>query len=98
MSPLKPQHLLWLLLPPLLILMQYQLWMGTGGIQENRRLHSSIQHLQAENARLRSRNSALSAEVADLKQGLAAVEAYARQEFGLIKPGERFYHLLPPSD
>ena len=37
----------------------------------------------------------LQAEVDDLKEGLAAIEARARSELGLIREGETYFQLLP---
>ena len=39
---------------------------------------------------MQARNSALEAEVRDLKNGYEAIEERARYELGLIKPGEVF--------
>ena len=44
--------------------------------------------------RLLQRNQALGADVLDLKHGDQAVEARARTELGLIKPGEMFYQVV----
>ena len=43
---------------------------------------------------LRSRNQALSAEVADLKSGLEAIEERARAELGMIDEDETFYQFV----
>lgn len=48
----------------------------------------------AENSQLRERNQALAAEVADLKQGVDAIEERARRELGMIKKGETFYQVI----
>ena len=47
---------------------------------------------------LQYRNDALAAEVEDLKSGEAAVEERARNELGMIKPGETFYRVVEPRD
>jgi cell division protein FtsB len=39
----------------------------------------------------------LEAEVADLKAGGPAIEAYARYTLGMIKPGETFYLVVDPT-
>jgi cell division protein FtsB len=52
----------------------------------------------AELADLRERNATLQAEVDDLRQGLEAIEARARTELGLIRPGETYFQLLPATE
>ena len=55
-----------------LLLLQYPLWFGSGGVFAVWRLHREIAAQQQENLRLKDRNQTLEAEVNDLKQGLAA--------------------------
>ena len=57
-------------------------------------LRVSVKAQADENAKLRQRNDALAADVRDLKHGDQAVEARARTELGLIKPGEIFYQVV----
>ena len=78
----------------LLLMLQYPLWFGDGGVASVWRLKEEVGAQQAENARLRERNQALEAEVEDLKQGLAAVEERARNELGMVKKGETFYQVI----
>ncbi|HEX7045067.1 MAG TPA: cell division protein FtsB [Burkholderiales bacterium] len=78
----------------LLVVLQYPLWLGSGGVLAVWRLQREIAEQRAENARLRERNQALAAEVVDLKQGLAAIEERARIELGMIKNGETFYQVI----
>ncbi len=80
----------------LLILLQYRLWVGDGGIMELRGLRGDIQRQEARNGTLTERNRALEAEVRDLKNGLDAVEERARVELGMIRDGETFYRVIPP--
>lgn len=80
----------------LLGLAQWGLWQGDGGLESLRALEAATQAQRMENDRLRERNRALAAEVADLKQGLAAVEELARSELGLVREGETFFHVLGP--
>ncbi len=78
----------------LLLLLQYRLWLGDGGVSELLRLKQDITQQQQENAGLRERNEALEAEVMDLKQGEAAVEERARRELGMIRRDETFYQAI----
>lgn len=91
MKFLNIQQLLWLLLPILLLWVQYQLWLGRGGLLENRQLQAEIRQRQQHNAQLQSRNALLNAEVEDLKHGFVTIEGYARRDLGMIKQGEVFY-------
>jgi len=81
----------------LLVALQVKLWLGEGGMRELHALRARVTAQQAENTRLKQRNQALSAEVQDLKHGQQAIEARARSELGLIKPGETFYQVVPAS-
>lgn len=47
-----------------------------------------------DNEQLVGRNALLYREIEDLNKGLAAVEELARNDLGMIKPGETFYRLL----
>lgn len=78
----------------LLVLLQYPLWLGSGGTLAVWELKREVAAQRTENARLRDRNQALAAEVIDLKQGLAAIEERARLDLGMIKKGETFYQVI----
>ncbi len=77
-----------------LVLLQYPLWFGSGGLYAVWELQHEITVQQAENAKLRERNAVLEAEVSDLKQGYAAIEQRARAELGMVKKGETFYQVI----
>ena len=78
----------------LLIALQYRLWFGDGSVQEVWRLRDEAKSTRTELLQLRSRNQALSAEVADLKSGLEAIEERARAELGMIDEDETFYQFV----
>ena len=82
-----------LVLVLLLIGLQLKLWSAHGGVHEVDALRVAIKKQTDENARLQQRNQALAADVSDLKHGDQAIEARARTELGLIKPGETFYQV-----
>lgn len=82
------------LLVILLIGLQVRLWFGDGSLQEVSRLRNEARDTQTELIRLRGRNQALAAEVADLKSGLDAIEERARAELGMIDPDETFYQFV----
>jgi cell division protein FtsB len=77
-----------------LIALQLKLWSGSGGMQSVDTLRVSVKKQTDDNAKLVQRNQAVGADVLDLKHGDQAVEARARTELGLIKPGEVFYQVV----
>lgn len=83
-----------LVLMLLLCGLQAKLWFGDGGMQETHALQQQLDQQMRKNRELAQHNAAFSAEVDSLKQGLGAVEAEARRELGLVKPGERFYQFI----
>jgi cell division protein FtsB len=85
-----------LILIALLIGLQVKLWVGDGGMRDLRAIRDRVSEQQAENEKLKQRNDALHADVEDLKHGQDAVEARARSQLGLMKPGEVFYQVVMP--
>ena len=57
-------------------------------MQEKR---SAVEHA---NAQARAVNEHLAAEVGDLKSGLEMVEEKARNELGMVKPGEIYVQVV----
>lgn len=78
----------------LLVLLQYVLWFGDGGLRDLWQLESQVAEQEAANEELEARNDALAAEVKDLKTGLEAAEARARLELGMIREDEVFYQVI----
>jgi cell division protein FtsB len=83
-----------LILILLLIGLQLKLWTGSGSMRDVDTLRVAVKKQADENAKLLQRNQAVGADVLDLKHGDQAVEARARTELGLIKPGEVFYQVV----
>jgi cell division protein FtsB len=83
-----------LILILLLIGLQIKLWSGNGSMRDVDSLRVAVKKQADENNRFQQRNQALAADVIDLKHGEQAVEARARNELGLIKPGETFYQVV----
>jgi len=84
----------WILLLLILIGLQSRLWIGEGSLAEFWLLEEKIEKQQIHNRLLEERNAVLKAEVADLKQGMEAIEERARSELGMIKQDETFYQIL----
>jgi cell division protein FtsB len=77
----------------LILAIQYPLWLGKGGWLRVSDVDRQLSAQTAKNERLEVRNSALSAEVKDLKQGTDAIEERARYELGMVKNDEVFFQL-----
>lgn len=90
----------WLALTLLLLLLalQYRLWVGDGSLAHVVRLQHEVEKQGLENDSLQQRNDILAAEVKALKSGLDAVEERAREDLGMIKPGETFFMLVEPEE
>jgi cell division protein FtsB len=86
--------LLAIALSALILLIQAPLWLGKGGWLRAWHVENDLGKQKAKNAQLEARNSALAAEVRDLKQGTEAVEERARYELGMIRHDEVFFHIV----
>jgi cell division protein FtsL len=64
---------------------------GDRGLMETLRARQQHQELAASIDRLRAENGRLREEVQRLSSDPAAIEALARQELGLIRPGELLF-------
>ena len=78
----------------LLAAVQYGVWFGHGGLRDVESTRKQIVEQTARNEQLEMRNRGLTAEVADLKDGLDAVEELARSEMGMVREGEVFFQLM----
>ena len=78
----------------LFVLLQYAIWAGKNSVLDVFALNSTLNELTEQNKKLRKRNDRLHAEVIDIKSRLSAIEARARSELGLIKPGETFFQII----
>jgi len=83
------------ILAGLLVALQYPLWIGKGSWMRVWELDRQLLAQKDTNARAKSRNEALDAEVRDLKQGHEALEERARYELGMIRKDETFYQVVP---
>lgn len=78
----------------ILVLLQWRLWVGDGGVQELTQLEQELAAQKAENEALQQRNQMLESEILDLKNGQEAVEERARSDLGMIREGETFYMVI----
>ncbi len=82
------------ILTALLVLLQYKLWFGQGNLGNVYRLRQEIAIQKRQNAMLEDRDSALAAQVKDLKTGTAAIDELARSRLGMIRKGDTFYQYV----
>jgi cell division protein FtsB len=83
-----------LVLIALIGLLQYPLWFGKGGWLQAWAVERQLKNQQGLNRTLTLRNSALDADVRDLKQGTDAIEERARSELGMIRDDEVFFQVV----
>jgi cell division protein FtsB len=83
-----------LILTALIALLQYPLWLGKGSWLKVWEIDQQLTRQHEINQKLQMRNAALDAEVRDLKQGHEAIEERARNELGMIKQNEIFFHIV----
>jgi len=89
-------RVLTLLLAALALLVQADLWLGKTSQPYVWGLQSQLTQQQAANDTARNRNSRITAEVNDLKEGLEMVEEKARGELGMVKADEILVQLTSP--
>jgi len=87
-------HLIIIALVILLFILQLDLWIGKGSMQEVWQLEKEIAIQEKENLRLKERNQALHEEVKDLKRGLEAIDERARTDMGMIHQDETFFQII----
>jgi cell division protein FtsB len=79
----------------LLVLLQWRLWLSDDGWSKVVRLRSSVATQVEDNERRAEQNARLRADVADLKDGFAALEERARADLGMVGEDESFYLFVP---
>lgn len=72
-------------------------WVPAGDDDRVTKLRDQLDDLRAEQAALRTRNARLATEVEALRTDPAAIEAHARDELGMVYPGELVLRLEAPS-
>ena len=79
------------------VLLQWKAWFSDVGYLAAQTLRDEVFRQELRGERLAERNRILTAEVRALKDGLAAVEARARSDLGMIRSGETFYLVNDPA-
>ena len=78
---------LWLLIG----FLQYQIWLAPSGMPRVREQQANLTQKDYKIALLTKQNEELKEDIAHLKVNEGDSELYARQELGLIKPGEHLF-------
>ncbi len=91
-------RLITLALAALLLLIQYPLWLGKGGMLAVSDLRGQLAVAQLKTEGLKARNAKLDSEVRDLREGTGAVEERARLELNMIRQNEVYVQFLRPED
>jgi cell division protein FtsB len=74
--------------------LQFRLWFGDSNLLELEGLKQRVEELKQRARERKERNTALEAEIMDLKRGTDAIEERARFDLGMIRQGEHFIQVL----
>ena len=91
------QKILFLVLIGVIILFQYALWFGHGGIYDSNQLARSIYQQVQLNDNLQERNDNVLMKLEELKGSAELMEARARRELNLLKANETLI-ILPTNN
>ena len=89
--------ILMLSLVVIVLVLQFRLWISSGGMREVWRLRRQVVAQQQVNEGLKERNRAMAGEVQDLKEGKSAIEERARTDLGMVGPNETFFQVATDS-
>jgi len=74
--------------------LQYKLWIAHDGISQTIRLNKRIASQLTANQVFIKRNKMLAAQINELKSGTGSIQDLARDELGMIEPGETYYQFV----
>jgi cell division protein FtsB len=83
---------LWVLL---LAILQSQLWLGRGSLPHVWQMQNKLLEANTKLEQVQQTHARLLAQVQNLEDGLDLVEEKARDELGMIKPGELLIQWIP---
>ncbi|MBQ9273572.1 MAG: septum formation initiator family protein [Succinivibrio sp.] len=83
-----------LLLICALVYLGYDTYYGRNGVRQYEAVSAQVEKARERSQALTLRNQALSDELNDLRQGLLSVEDLAREDLGMVRPGETFYRVI----
>lgn len=76
------------------LFLQYELWLGQGGLATVFQLTQRIHTQTSLNAVIIKENNTLAADIHDLKTGEQSIEARARDRLGMVKSDETYYQFI----
>ena len=74
--------------------LQYKLWLSDSSVRQLLHLKLKLATKVIENTKSAARNTAVAADIAELKSGDQALEEHARYELGMVKTGETYYEFI----
>ncbi len=74
--------------------LQYKLWVGEDSLPRWVSLNKKLTAQLDENKKLFSRNQSMEADISELKSGDQALEERARHDLGMIKQDETYYQFI----
>lgn len=83
-----------LILMGILIFLQYRLWLSSDGIQDLVKIKQLLAEQKNENEQLKKSNEMLLFQIQRLQNNRDEAETRARNDFGMIKKGEKFYQIV----
>lgn len=74
--------------------LQYKLWVGEDSLLHWVSLNKKLTAQLDENKKLFSRNQSMEADISELKSGDQALEERARHDLGMVKKDETYYQFI----
>jgi len=71
---------------------------GSDGFYAQYRMSREVRSLRNENMRLRMQNERMRAHIVRLQRDMDYIERVARERYGMARPSERVYRVLPATD
>lgn len=78
----------------LFLVVQYQLWFGRNSVRQTFVLKKTIAKQNIENEKIAKQNKGLIRRIMTLKSSHGMVEDLARENMGMVKPGEKYYQFV----
>ena len=78
----------------ILLLLIGRLWMGSGSFSQIWYMEDQIEQLSSSNKQKQEANRKLEAEIQEFQNGTEAIEARARNDFGMTKKGDTYYQVI----